>query len=46
MVAVDACGDAEAAAEGAFLASFKYQDMKTVKKARPTVQSLGPEQQG
>jgi len=39
-VTVDACGDAEAAAEGATLASFLYQDMKTTKKPRPTVASL------
>ncbi|XP_047736791.1 cytosol aminopeptidase [Hyalella azteca] len=36
-VIVDACGDAEAAAEGAVLASFLYQTFKTEKKDRPDI---------
>ncbi|XP_042216303.1 cytosol aminopeptidase-like isoform X2 [Homarus americanus] len=37
-ILVDSCGDGEAAAEGAHLAVFKYQDLKSKKKPIPTVQ--------
>uniref|UniRef100_A0A6A7FSI4 Cytosol aminopeptidase n=1 Tax=Hirondellea gigas TaxID=1518452 RepID=A0A6A7FSI4_9CRUS len=36
-VAIDPCGDGEAAAEGAVLATFLYQDLKSKKKDRPSV---------
>lgn len=36
-VSVDPCGDGEAAAEGATLAGFLYQDLKAKKKTRPPV---------
>nr|XP_053636614.1 cytosol aminopeptidase-like [Cherax quadricarinatus] len=36
-ILVDPCGDDEAAAEGAHLATFKYQELKSNKKAVPTV---------
>ncbi|XP_071512966.1 cytosol aminopeptidase-like isoform X3 [Panulirus ornatus] len=36
-ILVDPCGDGEAAAEGAHLSTFKYQDLKSNKKPIPTV---------
>ncbi|KAK4291003.1 hypothetical protein Pmani_036135 [Petrolisthes manimaculis] len=36
-VVVDGCGDGEAAAEGAHLSSFTYQDLKAKKKPIPTI---------
>lgn len=36
-ILVDPCGDDESAAEGAHLATFKYQDFKSKKKLIPTV---------
>ncbi|KAF2344645.1 Peptidase M17 leucyl aminopeptidase N-terminal, partial [Trinorchestia longiramus] len=41
-VAVDPCDDTVAAAEGAVLASFLYQALKSKKKDRPAVQSALP----
>ncbi|KAF2361718.1 Peptidase M17 leucyl aminopeptidase C-terminal [Trinorchestia longiramus] len=41
-VAVDPCDDTVAAAEGAVLASFIYQALKSKKKDRPAVQSALP----
>lgn len=39
-IQVDPCGDAEAAAEGAHLATFKYQELKAKKKPVPTLECL------
>ncbi|KAK3851450.1 hypothetical protein Pcinc_041900 [Petrolisthes cinctipes] len=45
-VGVDVCGDGEAAAEGAHLASFIYQDLKTKKKPIPTITCLDHNDEG
>ncbi|XP_076041507.1 cytosol aminopeptidase-like isoform X3 [Oratosquilla oratoria] len=37
---VDSCGDAEAAAEGSTLATFKYQEQKSKKKSVPQLSNL------
>lgn len=39
-IQVDPCGDAESAAEGAHLSSFKYQELKAKKKPVPTLECL------
>ncbi|XP_047500081.1 cytosol aminopeptidase-like isoform X3 [Penaeus chinensis] len=39
-IQVDPCGDAEAAAEGAHLVTFKYQELKAKKKPVPTIECL------
>ena len=39
-VQVDGCGDAEAAAEGASLANWKYDRFKTDRKPRPSLRPL------
>lgn len=36
-IRVDPCGDGEAASEGAYLAAFKYQDLKSKKKESPEI---------
>ena len=45
-IQVDPCGDGEAAAEGALLAAFKYQDLKSKKKESPVVTCLTQNDQG
>lgn len=45
-IQVDPCGDAEAAAEGAHLAAFKYQDLKSKKKESPMINCLKENDQG
>uniref|UniRef100_A0A0P4VSA6 Cytosol aminopeptidase n=1 Tax=Scylla olivacea TaxID=85551 RepID=A0A0P4VSA6_SCYOL len=45
-IQVDPCGDGEAAAEGALLAAFKYQDLKSKKKESPSVTCLSQNDQG
>lgn len=43
---VDPCGDGEAAAEGAHLAAFKYQDLKSKKKESPVISCFQEDDQG
>lgn len=45
-VRIDPCGDGEAAAEGAHLAAFKYQDLKSKKKESPVISCLQEDDKG
>ena len=45
-IQVDLCGDGEAAAEGAHLAAFKYQDLKSKKKESPLMSCFEETDQG